>query len=155
MERLAKLSENEQERFAALMEAVRLSASLQKKTLDLLDDLSGMNRMPFTDPLDIPEIQEFLRDAKLSSFQKGEKLYGALYRLRNPRVARAEADFAAQRKLLGLPGAIRITPPPYFETAELRVEFAAAGPGKFRELAAALQKAADSPELEKLFLPEL
>ena len=151
MERLAKLSENEQERFAAVMAAVRLSASLQKKTINLLDDLSGMNQAAFTAPLDIPEIQEFLRDAKLSSFQKGEKLYGTLYRLRNPRVARAEADFAEQRKRLGLPGAIRVTPPPYFETAEIRVEFEAASPEKFRELAATLQNAADSPELDKLF----
>jgi hypothetical protein len=151
MERLAKLSENEQARVAALMTVVRLSASLQKKTFDLLDDLVGINRASFTGPLDFPEIQEFLRDTKLSSFQKGEKLYGALYRLRNPRLARAQADFAAQGKRLGLPGAIRLTPPPYFETAGLRVEFEAASPEKFRELAAALQKAANSPELEKLF----
>jgi len=151
MERIAGLSENEQERIAALMAVVRLSASLQKKTLDLLDDLAGINRAAFTAPLDIPEIQDIFRDARLSSFQKGEKLYGALYRLRNPRLARAEADFAAQRKRLGLPGAIRVTPPPYFETAGLRVEFEAASPEKFRELVSALQKAADSPELEKLF----
>ena len=152
MERLVKLSENEQDRFAALMATVRLSASLQKKTLVLLDDLAVMNRESFTAPLEIPEIQEFLRDTKLSPFQKGEKLHGVLYRLRNPRVARAEAEFAAQRKRLGLPGAICLTPPPYFETAALRVEFEAASPEKFRELAAALQKAADSSEFEKLFL---
>jgi ParB-like chromosome segregation protein Spo0J len=152
IERLSKLSEDEQERFAAIMTVVRLSASLQKKTLDLLDDLAGINRAAFTAPLDIPEIQEFLQNAKLSSFQKGDKLYDALYRLRNPRVTRAEADFAAKRKRLGLPGAIRVTPPPYFETAELRVEFAAASPEKFRELAAALQKAADSPDLDKLYI---
>ena len=151
MERLAKLSENEQDRFAAMMSGVRLSASMQKKTLDLLDDLVGMNRAPFTVPLDIPEIQECLRDAKLSSFQKGEKLHGALYRLRNPGVSRAESDFAERKKRLGLPGAIRIMPPPYFETAELRVEFEAASPEKFRELAAALQKAANSHALDVLF----
>ena len=151
MERLAKLSEDEQVRFAGLMSVIRLSASMQKKTLDLLDDLSAINRTPFTAPLDIPEIQEYLHDAKLSSFQKGEKLYAALYRLRNPNVARAEADFAAQRKRLGLPGAIRVLPPPYFETAELRVEFAAATPEKFREFAAVLKKAADSTELYRIF----
>ena len=151
MERLAKLSKGEQKRFAALMTLIRLSASMQKKTLELLDDLSVMNRMRFTALLDMPEISEFLNDAKLSSFQKGEKLYGTLYRLRNPNVARAEACFAAQRKRLGLPGAIRVLPPPYFETDELRVEFTAANPQKFRELAAALKNAADSPELDKLW----
>ena len=152
MERLALLSEDEQKRFAGLMAVIRLSASLQKKTLDLLDDLAGMNREPFFAPLKLPEIQDFLGDAKLSPFQKGEKLHEALYRLRNPRLRRAETDFAAQRKRLGIPGAIRVTPPPYFETTGLRVEFNAASPQKFRELAEALQKAAGSPELEKLFL---
>ena len=152
LERLAKLSEEEQDRIAALMTVVRLSASMQKKTLDLLDDLAGLNRAAFTAPLNIPEIREFLQETKLSSFQKGEKLYGALYRLRNPRLRRAEADFAAQIKRLGLPAAIRITPPPYFETAELRVEFEAASREKFRDLAGALKKAADSPDFEKLFL---
>jgi len=151
MERLSNLSEYEQKRFADMMSNVRLSASMQKKTLDLFDDLAGMNRANFTVPLDIPEIREFLRDAKLSSFQRGEKLRETLYRLRYPRVARAEADFSSQRKRLGLPGAIRVTPPPFFETAELHVEFEAASPEKFREFAAALQKVADSPELEKLF----
>jgi ParB-like chromosome segregation protein Spo0J len=154
IERLAKLSESEQERFAELMAAVRLSASLQKKTLDLLDDLAGINQASFTSPLNIPEVKRFLKDANLSSFQKGEKLYGWLYRLRNPRVAHAEAGFAAQRKRLGLPGAIRVLPPPYFETVGLRVEFEAANPEKFREFAAALQKAANSPEIEKLFNPD-
>jgi len=155
MGRLTKLSEDEQKRFAGLMSTVRLSASMQKKTLDLFDDLAGMNRANFTAPLDIPEIKELMWDAKLSSFQKGEKLREALYRLRNPRIAHAEADFIEQRKRLGLTGAIRMTPPPYFETAELHVEFDAASPEKFRELAAALHGAADSPELEKLFTRHL
>ena len=149
--RLAKLPENEQKRFAALMAVVRLSASLQKKTLDLLEDLAGINRAPFTSPLDLPEILEFLRDVKLSSFQKGEKLCRALYRLRNPRLTNAEADFAAQGKRLELPGAIRVIQPPYFETAAIRFEFEAESPEKFRELAAALQKAARSTELDELF----
>ena len=151
MERLAKLSEDEQERFASLMAVVRLSASMQKKTLALLDDLAGINRASFIAPLEIPEVREFLRDTKLSSFQKGEKLFETLYRLRNPRLRRAEVEFAEQKKRLGLPGAIRVTPPPYFETVDLRVEFEAASPEKFRELAAALQKAADSPHLDNLF----
>ena len=151
LERLSKLSENEQKNFAGLMTVVRLSASLQKKTLDLLDDLAGMNRASFIAPLDNPEISKFLSDAKLSSFQKGEQLYDALYRLRNPLLTRAETAFIALRKRLGLPGSIRLLPPPYFETTVLRVEFEAASPEKFRELAAALQKAADSPELPRMF----
>ena len=151
LERLARLSDDEQARFAPLITAVRLSASLQKKTFELLDDLAEINRAVFTAPFDIPEIQELLRDVKLSSFQKGEKLYRTLYRLRNPSLAHAESDFAGQRKRLGLPVSVRVIPPPYFETAELRVEFEASNPQKFRELAAALQKAADSPELDRLF----
>ena len=46
---------------------------------------------------------------------------------------------------------IRILPHPFFETADLRVEFEASSVERFRELAAALDNAAQSQALEGLF----
>jgi len=151
VERLAKLSGEEQDRFASLATVVRMSAGTQKKVLELLDDLRGMTGNAFTAPLDTPEIRELSGDAAATPFQKGEKLYETLYRLRYPRVSRARENFTARRNSLGLPGAIRIIPHPYFETSGLRVEFDASDAGRFRELAGTLQKASQSPELENLF----
>ena len=149
--RLARLSPAEQDRFAAMMDPIRLSASSQKKMLELLDDIAGMNGTTFTEPLYLPEVRELMQDEKLTPFQKGEKLYGVLYRLRYPRLTKALERFDAQRLRLKLPGEIRLSPHPYFETADIRMEFSVAALGRFREFADELQKAAHSPEAEELF----
>ena len=149
--RLARLSPEEQDRFAALMNSMRLSASSQKKMLELLDDIVGINGTTFTEPLYLPEVRELLQDTKLTPFQKGEKLYGVLYRLRYPRLTKALARFDTQRQQLKLPGEIHLSPHPYFETADMRIDFSAATLGKFQEFADELQKAAHSPAMEELF----
>ena len=102
-------------------------------------------------PLDDPGVQAILCDARLSPFQKGEKLHEFLYRMKYPRLSRALDRFQAGKKRLALPGSVRIVPHPFFETADLRVEFQASDAKRFRELAAALHEAAQSPELEELF----
>jgi hypothetical protein len=110
-----------------------------------------MNRSQPEEPLNAPEISAILEDPKLSAFQKGEKLHDALYRMQNPRLSRAAELFAANRKRLGLPGSIQISGSPFFENPGVRVEFAVPNVGSFRDIAAALEKAAQSPDLESLF----
>jgi hypothetical protein len=151
VEKLAGMPDRVQDNIAALVERIRLSAGLQRKVLTLLEELSAMADSPLDAPLNNPEVPAILEDSRLSPFQKGEKLHEVLYRLRNPRLSRALDRFLAQKKLLGLPGAIRIVPHPFFETADLRVEFDAPDVERFRELAAALYQAAQLPELEQLF----
>jgi hypothetical protein len=154
LEILASRSDGVQDRFASLMHQVRLSASLQKKVLELLDELSAMAGTSLDAPLEHPGISAALNDSRLSLYQKGEKLHAVLYGLRYPRLTQAMDRFLAGKRRLELPGAIRISPHPFFETADLRVEFEAPDAGRFRELALALQKAAQMPELEELFQPE-
>jgi hypothetical protein len=151
IEVLAKLSPEEQSGVAYFMTKIRLSASLQKKVLGLLEDLSGMAGRPFDDPLHSQEIRTLWEDSSLSPFQKGEKLHEILYRIRNPRLSRAKESFLAQKNLLGLPGCIRISSHPFFETNEIRVEFDVSTAARFRELADLLQEASRSSNLEGLF----
>jgi hypothetical protein len=92
-----------------------------------------------------------LDDSRLSPFQKGEKLHQVLCRLRNPRLSRAAERFLAEKKLLGLPGSIQITPDPFFETPGLRVEFNASSADRFRDLTAALQRASQMAALDEMF----
>ena len=144
IEHLAEMPYQVQDSVAGLMIRIRLSASLQRKVLGLLDDLSFA-------ALDSPEVLDALEDPRLTPFQKGEKVHEFLYRLKNPRLLQALERFAALKKLLGLPGSIRVAPHPFFETPDVHVEFEASSAGRFRELAAALQKAAQLQELEELF----
>jgi ParB family transcriptional regulator, chromosome partitioning protein len=151
VETLSKTPDPVQDVFASLMARIRLSASSQRKVLGLLEDLAAMAESQVDAPLDTPEVSAILDDSRLSPFQKGEMLYEVLYRLKNPRLSQAWERFHAKKKLLGLPGSIRLTPQPFFETTDLHVEFDVSNAKRFRELSSALQKASQSPELEGLF----
>jgi len=150
---LAEMAWPVQDGIAAAMEKIRMSAGLQKKFLGLLADLGAARGNQPGSALASEEVLAIIHDSSLSQFQKGEKVYEALYRLRNPKLSKASDEFDSHRQLLGLPGAIRITAHPFFEEAGLRVEFDAPDIERFRQMVAALQTAAQSPELGKLFNP--
>lgn len=153
IERIAAMPPAAQMRLALLMGQIRLSASLQRKFLGLLEDLQRDPGDPPDAPLNRDDIAAIAGDSRLSPFQRGERVYEALYRLRYPKLSAALEQFAERRKQLGLPGSVRISAHPYFEEAGLHVEFDAPDAGRFRSLAGALAEAARSPELNALFDP--
>ncbi len=151
VERLSLSSKEAQRRFASLLERVRLSASRQRELLDVAEELAAMNGSELGEVFSFAEVQSVLEDPRFSAFQKGERLYGVLYRRRNPRLSRAEEAFRLRTRQLRLPGAVSISPDPYFETPRLRIEFDVASAQGFRDIAAALREAAEAPVLEDLF----
>jgi len=154
LELLAAQPESVQESVAELMSRIRLSASLQRKVLNLLEDLASMTGASLDAPLKEPQLRTILEDAALSPFQKGEKLHENLYQRVYPRFSRALEHFQNRRKLLGLPGSIQINPHPFFEDPGVHVAFDAPDVHRLRRLTAALQKAAESAEMEELFKVE-
>jgi len=140
-----------QNRIASLMGKIRLSASLQRKFLGVLQDLAAVSGEELDVPVRSPEVLEIIGDSRLSPFQRGEKVYQFLYNLRNPRLSRALARFLAKKKSLCLPGSIRISAHPFFEEPGVRVEFDAPDVERFRDLTSALEKAAHQPDLMDLF----
>jgi hypothetical protein len=152
LETLAQLQGEAQERIAALMGKIRLSASLQRKYFDVLEDLDAMTGSHPGASLEDPETLTIINDVRLSPFQKGEKAYELLCRRRNPRLTRAIEQFHDRKKLLDLPGSIKISADPFFENPGMHVEFDASDLKCFRELVAALQKAAQSRAMEDLFM---
>ena len=151
MECLAAMPYQAQDFIAAAVNKMSLSASLQKKTLNLLEDLSVMTGAGPGEPLRDTEVKAILSDSRLSHFQRGEKVYEILYRRRFPQVSQAAERFLENKKSLGLPGSIRISPDPFFETTDLRIEFSAANAERFRERAAELFEVSRKPELDRLF----
>jgi hypothetical protein len=151
VETIAEMPPAAQDGIAYLMSKARLSASLQKKVLDLLIDISANTGDHSGVLLNGPELTAVLNDPHLSAFQKGEKVHENLYHMRNPRLSATLDQFMAQKESLQLPGSIRITAHPFFEEPGLHVEFDAPDAERFRDLVDALQKAGRRPELEKLF----
>lgn len=151
LEYLAATKVASQESIASALAGMRMSAGLQKRFFGLLGELAAKNGIEPDFPFRDPEVLAVLKNTGLSPFQRGEKVYEALYRRRYPRVTQAEQRFLERKKSLGLPGSIRITPAPYFEVPDLRVEFNAPDAERFRERAAELFEASRKPELDNLF----
>jgi ParB-like chromosome segregation protein Spo0J len=150
-ERMASMSPDAQEAVADLLEKIRLSASLQREVLGLIEDLAAIMNSSARDLLGRPEIRAIATDSTLSPFQRGERIRETLFRWRNPRLS-GTADLFLRRKLeLNLPGTVRLLPDPFFETTRLRVEFDVSSAETFRDIAAALQEAARLPALDGLF----
>lgn len=151
IERLAEMRPEDQFAFAALMNEIRLSASLQREVLDLVLELAELEENGINALLNSPEIIFIQKDAGLSPFQKGQKIHEVLFRQRNPRLSRARRQFEDGKSKLALPGSIRVVPDPFFETPRLRIEFEASSAGSIRELAEALHQASAGPALDALF----
>jgi hypothetical protein len=150
-ERLARREDQEQAGVAAILAGVRLSASLQREVLDLAEDLASMSGGSPAAVLGDSEIAACARDSGLSPFQRGEKIHALLYRKRNPRLSGARDRFHAEKAGLNLPGAIRVSPDPYFERPRLRVEFDVDSAQAFRDAVAALDRACEAGSLDRLF----
>ena len=151
VEHLASRPPTLQEAFAVIMAGIRLTASLQRQMLELVDELAARTACPAEEVLQQPEVIGIATEAGLAPHEKGRKLYDLLYRQRFPRISAAEDRFVAATSEIDLPGDVHVHHDRYFETPAIRVGFQAASAARFRTLAGALDKAARSPELEKLF----
>jgi hypothetical protein len=150
-EHLSTLPADQQERLAPLLDRIRLSASLQRQVFDIADELAFQRGCTAADVLCQPEITAIAHDARLSAFERGERVRQLLHQWRNPRLSRAVENFLSEKKKLGLPGIVRLSPEPFFETPRLRVEFDVTSADRFREVTAALHQAAQAPSLDALF----
>jgi ParB-like chromosome segregation protein Spo0J len=150
-ERLAFLPSGEQEKLAPVLGAIRLSASLQRQVLDLAGELAASAGCSAAAIFDSPDILRHSSDPQLSPFQRGELVHEALHSRRNPTLSRVRERFAAAAKELGIPGEVRLSPEPFFETPRVRIEFDVTSAERFRDLVSILQRAAEHPAMEKLF----
>jgi hypothetical protein len=150
-ERLAQTAPEIQAGAAPLLGRIRLSASLQREVLDLAEDLAAIIRTTLAAVLSQPEISAIADDAVLSPFQKGERIYSFLYCRRNPRISHAREKFNAEKAALDLPGTVRLSADPFFESPRLRVEFDVSSAQAFRETVEALERSGRKASLDRLF----
>ncbi len=150
-ERLARLPQEQQAAVWPVVCRIRLSASLQRKVLDLVDELAAMTGGTPAALLCQSEILEIVENSRLSAFQKGEKIHEWLYRRRSPRLSKARDAFLAEKAGLRLPGTVRLSPDPFFETPRIRVEFEASSARAFRSTVEALARSSRESALDRLF----
>ena len=149
--RLAGYAWASQVLFASAVTKIRVSASLLRQVLELVEEIAASCDCSHGEVLERPEIQAILADDRISPFQKGEAIHLVLYEKIHPRLCRARERYQEEKRRLNLPGSLRFIPDPFFETTRVKVEFEAFSPGDFREMAAALNRAAQSPSLDRIF----
>ena len=150
IERMALMPREIQDDLCRIFKNARLSSSLQRKFFDLVEDLAAMAGVELKEILNRPELRVALETKGLSQFQKGEKIFELLYKWRNPRLSQVEEKFSANKKRLGLPGSVRLSHDPFFESRQLTVEFTVSTAQQFREVADELQRTAKQPALDEL-----
>lgn len=150
-ERLAASSPEFQKGMVSALDRARWSSSLQREVFNLVDELSVIMEQEAVEIFNRPEVAAVLASDDLSPFQKGERLHRILYRLRNPRLSLAEERFEVEKNKLGLPGSMRISPAPFFESPRVKFEFGASSTDSFRKIAEALSRVAQNPGLDGLF----
>ncbi|MEJ2110085.1 MAG: ParB/RepB/Spo0J family partition protein [Acidobacteriota bacterium] len=151
VEILAEMHPSTMEKFASVMNRIRLSASRQRKFFSLLEDMAAINDSNPDDVFNDARITEVLENDRLTPGERGEGVYEILYRYRYPKMSDAERLFEERINSLGLPGTIHISSDPYFETSDLQVAFTARNPVSFRKLATELYEASRKPVLDLLY----
>jgi hypothetical protein len=150
IERLARMPGAVQNEFCKIFARIRMSASLQRQFLDVVQDLAAVAGIGIPEVLNRPEVVSLMDDPGLSQFQRGERIYGFLYKWCNPRLCRVEEKFCTDKRRLGLPDSVRVSHDPFFEARQLKVEFSVATAEEFRNIAAHLQRVAGEPGLDEI-----
>jgi len=127
--------ENRRDFFDAVIRRGRSTVSDARKALRLLRDIALRERC------DVGAMLAAMRDSE-GEGRPWLDAWISLLRIRAaPAVAAAEARFLAEVRRLGLPGGVRVDPPPTFEGDEIRFGFVARDAGGYARIARALAAA--------------
>jgi len=93
------------------------------------------------------EVTEILHDSRMSNPQKLKDIVKVLKRSRFPSLMKAETEFRKGISALPLPKGVKISPPPFFEGIDYRVEIVFT---KGKDLRDRLEKLSHLPGLDKI-----
>lgn len=119
---LLELPEEGREAAAEWIIKLRMSINNQIQFIELLKDLSEMERVPIRDILALPPASEILTQPEANPPQTTARLMRHLRERRFPRAVSAEKEFQAMLKRAGLPRGVRVSAPPWFEGDKFNLE---------------------------------
>ncbi|MCE5333039.1 MAG: hypothetical protein LLG06_00460 [Desulfobacteraceae bacterium] len=103
---------------------LRCSASIQVEIVERINEISLREETGRAEILHCAEAEAILSAGEMNHRQKTQMLRDHLRRLRFPRLREREHRFGEQLEALGLPGSLKILPPPSFEGNGWRLELA-------------------------------
>ena len=99
-----------------------LNMNQQRQLIDFIMDLAIIENRSVSDLLSDPSIGEIETDSQMNAPQTAKAMMTFFRKRRLPSVVEAERGFKKSVLALKLPAGVRITPPPFFEGSDYRME---------------------------------
>ncbi len=148
--RTASWSDDQRAALGAVVDALRPSPRHLADVLDWLDDIAARDGGHPSAMLAAPALRAALAGGGGAS-DRLKRWKEALRRLRHPRLAAREQEFAAAVRALDLGRGVAITPPPGFEGGGVTVTIRSASLAELVSALDALERVRRSGELARLF----
>ena len=110
------------EGFCRYFSIIKFSKNQQTQFIDFIYDLSHIEDNAITRLLDDPQLTDICDNGHMNNPQKARALITLLRSRRLPHLVKAEKGFRRMVEKLALPASYRITPPPFFEAPQYRLE---------------------------------
>ena len=146
-----RLEREEQEAILSLFKTLKLGVNLQKEFMENLFECSRRDHVSIHILLVKEPFAGIIHDDKEPENKRAARMRHALRRIRYPRLSDMEASFDTYIKSLCLAPELSLSPPPFFENDEYRLNVRFKTP---EELAAHLEKLKsllESPQTQKWF----
>ncbi len=128
--------------------AVKFSKNQQAQFIDFVNDLSRIENQSIFELLNKSDLTIICENEQMNSPQKVRALIKLLRTRRLPHLVKAEKGFNRMVKNLKLPAGFQITPPPYFEGPNYKLEISFMDGKDLREKLVTLAKKDSLIELE-------
>ncbi|UCD85622.1 MAG: ParB N-terminal domain-containing protein [Deltaproteobacteria bacterium] len=148
--RLLTLSPEDRQASFRLISRLNLGVNRIMEFLNFLEETSQRDGVPIKGLLGDREIEAVLDDEGIARPRKVELIRYILRKKRYPQLTGIEAQVEEGLKQMHLPPELKISPPPYFEGDELKVEFQFRDPKKLKKVAERLLELSKSPEIKEI-----
>lgn len=119
---LAKFSREERASICSFLSPLRIGENVLREILTFLREISHRDGIGINDLLSSRKIEHVLSDSRLSGPQKIQAIRKFLREKRYPRLSELEEMFRSCRKGMRLSPQVAITPPPFFEGDQFKIE---------------------------------
>ena len=147
---LSPLEQRDRLAFFRLFAELPFSVSVQKEIVETVVEIGRRDKLTPAQVLAGEEVSDLRGAQKRHARQRAQELRKQLLARRAPRLTSRKVRFAREVGELGLPGGMRLVPPPYFEGSRWSLECTFE---RAEELAARLRQVAelaDQPEFQKI-----
>jgi hypothetical protein len=148
--RLSYMEKDERLCLFRLFGRVNFSASKQAEIIENCRDISIRDKLSISEIVEDKEIDETLRNNKLTLSQKGDRIRLYIKKKRFPRLISSEKRFLSFIKNIELPPEADLSPPPFFEGETYRIKIDFTTSKSLSRALEILKRSADSSGLKKL-----